>query len=194
MSYCSVADVESELGVTLDGDQSDRAETLIAAAQSFIDLYCGQTFEASDPIIGERHPVYGHTLYVHNAPVASVEAVRWRITRIGEPFQTLRLGKEYDVVDLSTGLLRLIRDLYYSEVEIDYTPDISVPADIRDVTAQIVAQRMAPSVAGGTMPDDMKSFQVGTELRMDRFALDEFPPRALQVMDTLKLRVRMAFV
>ncbi len=191
--YCSVADVEAELGVTLDGDQIDRATFLISAAQDFIDEFCHRTFEASTPITGERHRIEGPTLYVRVAPIASVERIRQTYGYVGEPPAAMTVGNDYDVINLTTGEIRLA--LYrYGEVLVDYTPAVTVPASIQDVTAQIVAQRMAGSVGSSAMPDDVKRFDVRNELVMERFALDEFPPRALQVLDTLRLKKRLVLV
>lgn len=197
MTYCTPDDVAAELGVTFDGEQEARAATLIAAAQAFIDTYCMCTFEASTPITGEWHALYGQNVYLDVAPIASVEAVRWRVQRVGEPYHTLTGGHDYEVVDFATGHLRLRSHSFRTEVTVDYTPAVTVPADIADVTAQIVAERMSgtiPSSSGADLPGDVKRVRVGTELEIERFTEADVPEAALDILTTLRLHQKLVFV
>lgn len=196
MTYCDPTDVAAELGVEFDADQEDRAMVLIAAAQSFVDDYTGRTFEATDAITGERHRVYGDAVYLHTAPIASVERVQSRSRWVGSTAQTLILNQDYEIVSLVTGELRIGRGWYGdAELLVDYTPNQSVPADLADAVAQMVAARMADEVSGSNdLPPGVKRYEVGNELQVEMFSPSEVPSQALRTLDTLKLHRRLVVI
>lgn len=193
--YCTVADVESELGVSFDGDQTARAETLITAASAFVDTYCGRTFAETDPITEERHQLYAPRVFLSTTPVASVEAVRLRAPYLNQTYRTLTVTTEYELVNPTTGEVRLGCRPYGAEVAVDYTPDQSVPADLSDAVVQMVAARMAGEISGGNdLPDGIKRYEVGNELQVEFFSPSEVPTQALRTLDTLKLHRRVGVI
>jgi hypothetical protein len=190
MAYATADDVAAELGVTFDAEQQARAEWLIAAAQSFVDEFTGRTWEATDPIEGERHHIYGDTVYLSVVPIASVQAVRIRSRSIGAAETALTAGSGYEVVSLQTGALRIAYGWYGdSDLISDYTPAQVCPADLTDAVAQIVAGRMGGEIAGsGEVPAGVKRYEVGNELRVEMFSPSDVPATALGILNTLKLR------
>lgn len=188
--YATADDVAAELHVTFTSEQEARAEWLIVAMQAFVDDYCGCTFGATDTITGERHRLYGDTVYLRVVPIASVQAVRLRSRYVGAQSQTITANDQYELIDLVMGELRLgwgwdSRD----ELLVDYTPNQSVPEDLTDVVAQTVAARMSGEVSGGTdLPPGVKRYEVGNELQVEMFSPSDLTDQAVTVLNTLKLK------
>ncbi len=188
MAYATVEQVEEALGVELTPDQQSYATTLLDAATAWINEYCGRTFDATDAIDDERQRLYGETVYLKVVPVETVTAVRLRSRRIGATWTTLAVGREYEVVNLATGELRIQCTWYEAEMAADYTPAQVCPDDISDAEVQIVTGRMQGQVSGdGEVPENVKKYSVGGELTVERFTDAEIAQSVMNPLRTLQL-------
>ena len=192
MSYCTGDDVAAALGVTFTPEEEAHAEQLIAVAQDWIDEFTHQTWEASTPILAERHRLEGPRVYLHVVPLASVEAVWQAPWYLGSTPTLIEALSGYQLVNATTGELR-IAGYRYGEILVDYTPAVTPPPAIVDACTQMVAGRMGglTSASGQTLPADVKRARVGAEWEVERFSAAEVTGEVQSLLSTLRLKQRV---
>lgn len=188
MAYCTADDVAAALGVDLTPAEAAHAEELIVAAEDWIDEFTHQTWEASTPILAERHRIEGPRVYLHVVPLASIQAV-YSVAGASP----LTAGSAYQLVNATTGELRIADYYYTGELLVDYTPAVTPPPAIQDACTQMVAGRMAGATdpSGQTLPPDVKRVQVGGEWTVERFSAAEVAGEVQSVLSSLRLKQRV---
>lgn len=163
MAYTDAAAVALHLGRTLTVDQEAQVDVLVPPAQRWIDKRANRSWELTTPITGEAHTLYGPCLYLKQAPVASVEAVRVRSLTPGATARTLTAGVDYELLDATDGLLLI--GTYYTvdyRAGVDYTPNVPLDERIALAATMLVAAWLRPALDGIT--GDIKSYSQGQEL------------------------------
>lgn len=144
--YCTNGDVANFLGVTLTSAQQTHADSLIETAEAYLDRRTNRAW-----LVGaqtdEAHYAPTYDLFVKYPPVASVSAVKGR-TALGESEETLTVDEDYEVRDLAAGHIRLLYPGSYDRVRVSYTPESSVPEDVKQATIELVALWMNPVLTG----------------------------------------------
>lgn len=183
------------LGLTLTPAQLAYADSKVETAETVIDRYCNrgwlvgvQTLEThwlNEYWRGEPYQygglTFGGKLYLAYPPVTSVDLVYGRMG-LQTANTTLTLGTDYEVMDLTTGLLRLIFPSLYDRVQVNYTPVATVPTTIRDAAAELIAWWMQPSLR----PDTYGLYSVSLPDLSMRFAfhdVDALPPGVTSKLD-----------
>ena len=145
--YCTVDEVEGITG-DLTAAQQTRADSLIEAAETHIDRETNRAW-LEGVQTQEAHLLPAAYLTLDYFPVASVTAVYGRLG-LGEDETTLTVDVDYEVVDLASGQIRLVSPGSYDRIRVTYTPVDTVPADISQACAEIVAQWMQTSLRPGS--------------------------------------------
>lgn len=145
--YCTVDEVADFLGRTFTAEQDLHAERLIETAEADVDNYTHRGW-----LVGvqtdETH-TYGEyrlgNLYLRYAPVSAVATVKGRAA-LGEAEVTLTADYDYEVIDLASGWIRLVYPASWDRIRVTYTPTATVPLDIQQATAELVANQMQPNI------------------------------------------------
>lgn len=146
--YCTFEDIEGLLGQTLTAGQRAQCESLIEAAELEFDGETGRAWMTGAQTL-EVHYVKSPNIFLKYAPVGSISAVKGR-SALGEAETDLVADTDYEVRDLSTGLILLVTPNDYDRIRVTYTPVATVPADITRAIAEWVAARLMPSLTPGT--------------------------------------------
>lgn len=184
--YCTVDEVAAFLGRTFTPEQDIYCARLIETAEADVDSYTHRGW-----LVGvqtdEAH-IYGEyrlgNLYLRYAPVSAVATVKGRAS-LGEAEQTLVADYDYEVIDLAAGWIRLVYPASWDRIRVTYTPTPSVPLDIQQATAELVANQMQPNIKPDSygldslqLPDLSVSFSrahvqadmpPGVQARLDRW-------------------------
>lgn len=142
--YALPADIGAYLGTTLTAPQLALASTYIASAEQYIDRSTRKAWLVP-PITNERYDLIKPVLFLRWHPVASVGSVTTRTQAIGDLLYTAVLGVDYEVFDLSLGMINFSAGYSgpHAVAYVSYVPALSpVPTDIFDATVMIVAAQM----------------------------------------------------
>lgn len=147
--YCTFSDVEAFLGVTFTGAQATQCESLIEAAELDFDGETGRAWLTGAQTLEAHHVGNSADVWLKYAPLTTISAFKGR-SGLGETETDLVADEDYEVMDLTTGHIRLVYPSLYDRVRVTYTPVATVPADIRQAVAEWVAARLMPALAPGT--------------------------------------------
>lgn len=150
MAYTDADAVALHLNRTLTVDQEAQVDALVPAATAWIDARTNRSWDLTAPITGEAHTLYGPCLYLKQAPVASVEAVRVRSLTPGATARTLTAGVDYELLDAATGLVLI--GTYYAvdyRASVDYTPNVPLDGRIALAATMLVAAWLTAALSGG---------------------------------------------
>jgi len=181
--YCENTDVQAFLGLTFSSAALAYAASRIESAENRIDNYTHRGWLVG-PQTDERHERLGYWnghLWLRYAPLASVETITGR-SYLGGDETTLVAGSDYEVVDLAQGLVDLVLPWSWERLLVSYTPVDTVPTDIRDAAAELVAWWMQPSLR----PDTYGLFSMSLPDLTMRFAFhdtDALPPGVSDKLD-----------
>ena len=145
--YCSAADVADFLGLAFTSAQEVLASRLIEEAEPTVDLATARawlTGARTDEAYYRASFRLGN-LYLRYAPVDSVATVKAR-AGMGSTETTLVADTDYEVRDLSDGLIWLVYPGSYDRIRVTYTPTATVPGPITKATAELVGAWMQPSL------------------------------------------------
>lgn len=175
--YCTFNDVGDFLGVTLTAGQASYATRLIETVEGLVDGVTGRGWLVGAQTDETFRPADwpNDLIYLRYTPVTTIEAVNGR-TALGEADTALVVDTDYEVMDLAGGVLRLIEPDSWDRITVDYTPEDSVPAAVREATAEWAAALLQPALRPDTygleslsLPDLSLKFARG-------FNLDTAPP------------------
>lgn len=181
--YCTVDDVAAFLGRTFTPEQDIYCARMIETGEANVDSYCGRGW-----LVGaqsnEEHRyiefVLGE-LYLRYAPVTSVASVAAR-SYMGEAEQTLTVDVDYEVVNLEAGLIRIVSPALWDRLRVTYTPTATVPLDIQQATAELVAHKMRPNL----MPGSYGISQLGLpdlNVTFRQYANEDWPLSVVNILD-----------
>lgn len=187
--YATVEEVAAFLGVTLTAEQERQAERMLEVAEAEIDsgtnrgwLMGAQTNET------HRYEEYcGGDLWLRYAPAASVTAVKGRAL-LGDAETTLTVDVDYEVIDLESGYIEIISPALYDRIRVDYTPGTTVPTDIQQATAELVAYKMRSHL----MPGSYGVSQLGLpdlNVTFRQYAAEDLPLSVVNVLSRWRYRV-----
>lgn len=151
MAYATAQDVATYMSRSLTSDQLVQATFYLEAASAWIDQQTGKSWNPSSPVT-EIRAIGGDMLYLYNKPITGVTQVRVRSPYIGSSWTTLAAGTGYEIVDASRGLIRLNYILGfpgtspYSTIEVTYTHNINVPANVKLAAILLAANKMNSSL------------------------------------------------
>jgi hypothetical protein len=133
--YTTPERVQSQLGRTLTDAQIEYlTESVIPAAEEWIDTAGGRVY-GSGVVVAEQLVMGSQYTWLSKTPVASIERVRgyyWG----QQPGDIITLNTVYwTLVDAQSGYLRIPGYRNYQYLEVDYTPDATIPERIRLATA-----------------------------------------------------------
>lgn len=137
-------------GSALSGPQVAQAVLWAEAAEALIDTATGRPF-LTGAVVGERHTGDGPLVWLYQAPVTSIDAVRG-YTRGDTTATTLVVTTDYELDDATRGRLYLPSWRAWASVQVDYTPVATVPALVSEMTAALLAdwlQGQATAASGG---------------------------------------------
>jgi hypothetical protein len=199
--YTTLQRVEARTGKSLSGSLAQEVNSLIEAAEDWIDQRTGRSWlHDGSPVVELFEPGLWLTLKYH--PVASVSLVRTRSFITGDDWTTIQVG-DYDLVYPSRGRLRIsswwgVRSSWRRVIEVTYTPVAvtSVDARVELATTDLVAFWMKGRLEGdGGITADIQSYRVGDDLqvtyRQGAMVLG-IPDTLVTVIDSLGGR-KMAF-
>lgn len=189
--YTTNAAIASFLGLTFSGDQQSEADTLIGAAEAYIDRETRKGWLLG-PITGERYNLTTPTLYLRSHPIISVQSVITRTQAIGDPPYTAIAGVDYEVFDLNLGQINFSSG--YSGPRavalVSYTPNLPVPGDIALCATMIVANSLYPALNPGVY--GLASAQVDKDVVM-KYTSDAsqllIPATAQRIIDGYRLPI-----
>jgi hypothetical protein len=138
--YTTKAKVATFLGATFTAGQDTYCDVLIEKAEIAIDNHCNRAW-LTGVQTNETHWCPGYSLYVKYPPVTSVASVAGR-SGLGETEETLTVDEDYEVRDLTSGLIHLVYPGSYDRVRVTYTPVATVPGPVEQATTELVAQWM----------------------------------------------------
>lgn len=164
MPYTTSAAVFAHLGRTPTAAQTAEADTLLAAADAWIDSRTGRAWPQISLITDELHTLDGPLLFLRHAPIASVTSVEARSPSIGSSDTVLTAGSAYEVEDAATGRLRLSTAYVGYEVRVTYTPAVATDTRIALAAKRLVAYWLRPLLDG--VSGDVQSYSVGQELEV----------------------------
>lgn len=168
--YTTSEDVAAYMGRTFTYVQAQVCDGLIEAAEQFIDAETGRRWMVS--ITDEVYHRPGQDVFLRSTPVVSVQAVKlWE----SQALTTLVSLTDYEVRDLKTGWLHLLRGLIYDvvrfspdevvradEVWVSYTPQATVDRVIELAAKKLAAAWMpATDASGVSASSGIKSYSVG---------------------------------
>lgn len=181
--YCTTDDIALFLGVIFSGAQAAQCDSLIESAELEFDgetnrgwLVGAQTLEAWH--IGNNSP----DVWLKYAPVASISAFKGR-SALGETETDLVADTDYEVMDLTTGHIRLVYPLLYDRVRVTYTPVATVPADVKQAIVELVAARLMPTLAPGTYGLDSVTLPDYSVRYSRAHVQTAFPPTTQKAID-----------
>lgn len=188
--YCIPGDVADFMGIAFTAAQEVLAEKLIEQAEAMVDIETARawlTGALTDEAYYRQNFRLGN-LYLRYAPVASVTTVKGR-SGLGVAETTLTVDVDYEVRDLSDGLIWLVYPSSYDRIRVTYTPVATVPGPIARATAELVGAWMQPSLrpetyglASYSLPD--LSVQFAREMA-DR----SIPPTVQSILDLYRYPV-----
>lgn len=143
--YITITDALNYLGTpTLSGTQTTAAQAKVNAAIAYVNRVTLQAWNL-DPITGELYDLQSRQLLLQSTPVASVEQVQVRSRIVGDTPEVLTAGTDYELLDLTRGLILFDEGYGHSAIAIiDYTPNRPVPADIVDACTTIAGESIYP--------------------------------------------------
>lgn len=147
--YCSNSDVSGWLGLTFTAGQIQQAELLIERVETLIDAYCQRAWLTGALTDEAYYGPFTDRLYLASVPVSAVTAVKGR-TGLTATETTLVAGTDYEVRDLTAGLIHLVSPASYDRIRVTYTPVATVPAAIKQVAVELVALGLRPVLSGVT--------------------------------------------
>lgn len=179
--YVATEDVESFLQQTLSAAQKAEAERLIPAIETFVDRYCDRAW-LTGAVSLEAHYYPSTYLWLKYPPVTSVDSIVGR-TGLGNTEETLTEDEDYEVQDLTEGMIRLVYPATWDRVRVSYTPATTVPADLTQACAELVVAWMQPSLRPDSYGLDSYSLPDLT-VRFSRAHVQAaLPPAVLEVLD-----------
>ncbi len=185
--YCTVDDVEGFLARTFTAAQEMQCETLIESVEIYIDEETDRAW-LTGAQTDEAHYNPTCELYLRYAPVASVTAVTGR-SGLGEDEEALVVDEDYEVRNLTTGLIHLVYPGNYDRVLVDYTPVATVPADLKQAVIELVAAWLQPHLQPGSYGLDSYSLPDLT-VRFARSHVQEItPPNVRRIIDRYRYPV-----
>lgn len=106
--YTTVNAVALFLGITLTTNQTAQATALLQPAEDVVDAIANTSW-LNGAITGEQYDLMnrGVRIYLRQNPVASVQGVTVRSLLPGDTGQVLVAGQDYELLDLTAGLLVL---------------------------------------------------------------------------------------
>lgn len=171
--YTTTEDVASQLGRTLTDPQIAYLESMILpAAEQWVDTTGGREYGIG-VVTAEQLVMAEQYTWLSKTPVTSVQAVRgylWGQT--ADSVQTLDAGL-YTLVDAASGYFRLPGWRNYAHLEIDYTPDDTIPERIRLATAIVCGVYMRTVLHPES--EWLTDYSSGQDLRI-KFRNLEVPP------------------
>jgi hypothetical protein len=185
--YCTAADVADFIGITFDSAQEAHAVRLIERAEGIVDLETDRAWLTgllTDEVYYRAAYRLGH-LYLRYAPVASVTTLKGRAA-LGETETTLVVDTDYEVMDLTGGLVRLLYPASYDRVRVTYTPVATVPAPITQATAELVAAWMQPRLRPDTLGIESYSLPDITVRFATSYVERSIPPSVQEKLDLYK--------
>lgn len=129
--YTTAEAVQSQLGRLLTAPQiAYLRDTVIPAVEEWIDTTGGRAY-GEGVVLSEPLAMTSQYTWLPKAPVLSVEAVRgWYWGQTVTDVQTLDPTR-YALVTGANGYFRLPAWQHYAYLEVDYTPDPTIPSRIR---------------------------------------------------------------
>lgn len=157
--YCTYTDVEAFLGVDFTAAQQAQCEAMIEAAELDFDGETGRAWLTGAQTLEAHHVNNSADVWLKYAPLTTISAFKGR-SGLGETETDLVADEDYEVMDLTTGHIRLVYPSLYDRVRVTYTPVTTVPADISQAIIEWVAARLQPTINPGfygldsvTLPD-----------------------------------------
>lgn len=185
MPFTTAAAVAAHLGRTFTAAQAAEAETLLPAADAWINGRTGRSWPQATAITDELHTLVGPSLFLDFAPVASVASVAVRPPQVGASWTALTAGSGYEVLDLATGHLHVPHYPGYW-VRVSYTPAVPTDARIELAAKKLVAFWLRPVLDG--VSGDVQSYAIGQELEVtfskEGQALG-IPPDVIALVDSI---------
>jgi hypothetical protein len=180
LAFCTVADVETYLGVTLTAPQAAATTALIPLASAAITAQAHHAW-GTGPITAELYYPVRPLLTLTAAPVTSIEAV----TGYG-PYQDpagvlLVPDTDYALIDPARGRLAVYAACYggYARLAVDYTPAEAIPDPVRWGTAITTAWLIGPTLNGIT--SDVEAYSITGQLSV-KLRAEGLPAAALLVL------------
>ncbi len=162
-TYTSAAAVESHVGRTFTATQLAEADALLSAADAWINARLPYSYPQTALITEEFHLVEGPYLFLHRTPIASVTSVTVRSRVLGAATTSLLAGTNYDLLNATSGMLRLSGYLG-GEALVTYTPAIALDPRLALAATKLVAFWLRPLLEN--VSGDVQSYSVGQELQV----------------------------
>lgn len=182
--YCTVDEVAAFLGQTFTPEQDTHCDRLIETAEADVDGYTGRAW-LTGAQTDEAHTFAEYrlgSLYLRYAPATAVATVKGRAS-LGDAETTLVADTDYEVVSLEQGLIRIVYPASWDRIRVTYTPTATVPLDIQQATAELVANQMQPHLK----PDSYGLDSIGLPDLQVKFARShvqaDMPPGVVSRLD-----------
>lgn len=162
--YTTPEAIASQLGRTLTTEQVEYVNTLIIpATEQWIDDNTGHPYGES-AVVAENLVMSGPYTWLSKAPVTSIEAVRvyyWN----QQPSDMFTLDPNYYLLrDPSTGYFWLPSWRDFQHIEIDYTPNATIPDSVKLAAAMVAGVFMRTALHPET--EWMTDYASGQDLRV----------------------------
>lgn len=137
--YTDQDQVAAYLGLVFTPAQNLQAAALIAAAEAKIDGHCHRAWLVGAQTDEEHYaPAFGRELFVRYPPITTVNMVKGRLGFLATE-TTLVAATDYEVRDLKSGRIWLLRPGIYDRLRVSYTPVATVPDDVQLATTILLA-------------------------------------------------------
>src|SRR5438309_5624221 len=151
--------------ISLTADQIALATQYLDSVESFIDARTGRVNRRSwlQPAqTNELHRLERNHLALNYAPVTSIAQIQQRTTQVGDTWTTLTAGTEYEMIDTTRGIVQFVAGHrgFHTLVQVSYTPNSPVPAEITEAALMIVSTSLLRSIKADRL--DL------SELQLDR--------------------------
>lgn len=179
--YTTVEAVQSQLGRTLNDAQKEYLESsIIPAAEEWVDLQGGRVY-GSGVVVAEPLLMTNAYTWLAKAPVGSIQRVRgytW-----GRSAADIAVIDEayWQLIDPANGYFRLPSWRDYEYLEVDYTPDTTIPERIKLATAIVCGVYMRTVLHPET--EWLTDYASGQDVRLKFRSLD-MPPLVYELVGT----------
>jgi hypothetical protein len=178
--YCSVQDVADLAGRDFSGLEQHVTSQVIAAAEAWIDSRLGRSFGLAT--VTERLTAAQDSLYLSSIPVQDVVTVEVRTRTPGDVYTDLGdAGDGWELIDSSLGLLS-VPGMNGLEVFVEYIPEQSVPALLREAARRLTLLWLRPNLLD--VPPGTVTYRAGADISVS-FDQKAIPAEIITMIDAV---------
>lgn len=177
--YTTASAVEAQLGRTLTPPQVQHLlDVVIPAAEEWVDETTGRAY-GEGAVVAEQMLFGGLYSWLSVTPVLSIQSVRTWLWGQSAVDMAILSDVYYSLIDPRNGLMLLPSWRNYEHVEVDYTPDPTIPSKVRLATTVLAGYYMRTVLHPET--EWLTDYSSGQDVRL-KFRDMEIPPSVYELL------------